>query len=354
MLKNRKKWVAFAAAGLLCLLCLVGFAFWQMISAPLYQPGKLSQRGDLSPATRDSSGPWQVAPEIALSHQQQGHGRPILFIHGGPGRPFEGSIPGFKSLEDRYTIYNYHQRGCGKSSRPLGSYQWGDSTWDNIQKLERTLGISQQLADIERIRQILGQEKLILVGHSYGALLAALYAAEMPQRVESLVLLTPADLLVFPSEFGGLFDNIEEKLPKAQKQGFASWKERYFDMTGIFALSTAELRELEQGFLPFYEAVMGKTPKALHTPDSYLGPWHIRAQYFSMGMKHDWRDFLARIGAPTLVIHAEKDFQPQGVAEMYQESIPQAQLEVIAGAGHTPHFSHPQAFAEALQSLFSP
>ena len=45
-----------------------------------------------------------------------------------------------------------------------------------------------QLADIERLRRASGETSLILIGHSFGAFLAALYATEFPERVRAPVL----------------------------------------------------------------------------------------------------------------------------------------------------------------------
>jgi proline iminopeptidase len=52
-------------------------------------------------------------------------------------------------------------------------------------------------------RTILGGGKLMLVGHSFGGFLASLYAAEFPQHVKALILIAPADVLVFPQEGKG-------------------------------------------------------------------------------------------------------------------------------------------------------
>lgn len=64
--------------------------------------------------------------------------------------------------------------------------------------LEQTLGLGAQIADIERIRRLLGDEKLILMGHAWGGFLALLYAAEFPDRIDALILVFPADVLVMP------------------------------------------------------------------------------------------------------------------------------------------------------------
>src|SRR5439155_15020446 len=86
--------------------------------------------------------------------------------------------------------------------------------YSNMTALERTLGIGAQVADIERIRRILGEEKLILMGHSFGGFLAAMYAAEFPERVEALVLVAPAGVLVLRDEVEGFFEEIRKGLPR--------------------------------------------------------------------------------------------------------------------------------------------
>ena len=78
--------------------------------------------------------------------------------------------------------------------------------YNNMLELNANLGLPAQVADIEQIRRKLGQDKMILIGHSFGGFLAALYAIEFPDRVESLVLVSPADVVKIPSETG---DKIE-------------------------------------------------------------------------------------------------------------------------------------------------
>jgi len=108
-------------------------------------------------------------------------GTPILVIHGGPGFPPAGRGRG-SAAGAGYRLIYYHQRGCGLSSRPIKRFS-GSNMYANMQLLNRTLGLPAQVADIERIRRILGVDKIVLMGHSFGAFLAALYAAEFPEHV---------------------------------------------------------------------------------------------------------------------------------------------------------------------------
>jgi proline iminopeptidase len=90
----------------------------------------------------------------------------------GPGYPYRQPWTGLEALTADYRFHYYDQRGCGRSSRPIESFA-SNSSYKNIQTLDQTLGIGAQLSDIERIRHILSErpddERLILVGHSFGA-----------------------------------------------------------------------------------------------------------------------------------------------------------------------------------------
>jgi proline iminopeptidase len=80
---------------------------------------------------------------------------------------------------DGHDVWSYDQRGSGRSSR-----------------LDDPSGYSTALAvaDLERVRQAIGAERIILIGHSYGAYLAAAYIAHHPGRVEQAVFTSPGGL----------------------------------------------------------------------------------------------------------------------------------------------------------------
>lgn len=100
------------------------------------------------------------------------NGKPILFIHGGPGG---GTSPSDRCFFDpeHYRIILFDQRGCGKST-PYASLQ-ENTTWHLVD-------------DIEKLRTHLGIEKWILFGGSWGSTLALTYAESFPERVEGLIL----------------------------------------------------------------------------------------------------------------------------------------------------------------------
>ncbi len=99
-------------------------------------------------------------------------GKPCLFVHGGPGG---GAGPDARRFFDpaRYRIVLFDQRGCGRS-RPHASLD-ANTTWDLV-------------ADMERLREVLGIGRWLVFGGSWGSTLSLAYAEAHPEAVTELVL----------------------------------------------------------------------------------------------------------------------------------------------------------------------
>lgn len=138
-----------------------------MSTQPLYKPGMVREMGaSLTPPNQPTeSEKWLVESNIEINHFAGGEGRNVLVIHGGPGMPFLAPMSGLEPLTKKFRFHYYDQRGCGESTRPIERFE-STNMYQNMMELDRTLGLGAQIADIERIRQILGDDKLILVGHS--------------------------------------------------------------------------------------------------------------------------------------------------------------------------------------------
>ncbi len=301
------------------------------MTAPLYTPGQLARLDSANfnpPQQGSESNSWTVAPGISLHHFSHGKGAKVLVVHGGPGIPIEQPPKGLESLGDRFEFVYYHQRGCGKSTRPRRSY--GDGNYlENTARLDEDLGLATQIADIERIRRLLGEQQLILLGHSYGAFLATLYAAEFPDRVRALVLAAPADLLTLPAEGGGLFERIRERLPGSARRDYAEFIDRYLDFGSLFSRTEADLVALQLEFVDYYARATGRQ-FARAKIESSAGGFMVWAQFLGMGQRHDYRPALDKVRAPTLVLHGEKDLLPDRASRRYSDSISGARFTVLA------------------------
>jgi len=333
------------------LILVAAALFWWMSGRPLYQPGMVREGEDLRASLRPPEQPddehrWRVEDGVELHHFRAGEGRNVLVIHGGPGSPHRNPWPGLSTLTEEYAFHYYDQRGCGDSTRPIDAFS-SRNTFQNMKTLERTLGISAQLADIERIRRILGQEKLMMVGHSFGGFLASLYAAEFPERVEGMVLVAPADVLVMPQESGGLFEDVRRRLPEDRREAYDGFMEDYLGFGSLFSKSEEDLVGMQREFGRYYQEALGRDLPEQAKP----GGWMAWAMYLSMGKRHDYRGALADVEAPVLVIHGAEDIQSDEASRAYAEAFPNAEVQVVEGAGHFVFYDQPDRFADVVHDF---
>jgi len=99
-------------------------------------------------------------------------GKSAVFLHGGPG---SGISPKQRQQFDPglYDVLLFDQRGCGRST-PFASLE-DNTTWHLV-------------ADIERLREMVGHDKWLVFGGSWGSTLSLAYAQTHPERVSELVL----------------------------------------------------------------------------------------------------------------------------------------------------------------------
>jgi proline iminopeptidase len=325
-------------------------ALWFLMVQPLYRPGMLRAGPAITrPLQSHDESFWTMGDGVRLYHFGDGAGRNVLVVHGGPGFPFRTPVPGLRPLADRYRFIYYDQRGCGRSSRPIERFS-GQNYFQNVKLLNGKLGLGAQVADIERIRRILGDQQLVIVGHSFGALLAALYAAEFPERVKGMVLVGPANLLKMPPDDGGLYERMRARMPAKLKPEYEAYLKRLLDFSGVFSKSDEDLRALNAGFVKYYVAAGGMVPEMPDGSDN--GGWMVQGMYFSMGMRHDYRAAMKAVTAPVLVVHGEKDLQPEAWSREFAAAFPKARVTVIRNAGHFVFYDRPDEFAAEVGKFF--
>ena len=100
------------------------------------------------------------------------HGKPAVFLHGGPGGGGSTKVRGFFDPE-LFRVVIFDQRGCGRSE-PHGSLE-NNTTWDLVK-------------DIEELKNKLSIEKWLVFGGSWGSTLSLAYAQTYPDSVSELVL----------------------------------------------------------------------------------------------------------------------------------------------------------------------
>ena len=169
-------------------------------------------------------------------------GRPAVFLHGGPG---SGCSPDHRRLFDpaRYCVLLFDQRGCGRS-RPHASLD-NNTTWDLV-------------ADIERLRVLLGVERWLVFGGSWGSTLALAYAQRHAARVSALIVrgiftLRRAELLWYYQEgaswlFPDLWEDFVAPIPPAERGDLiAAYRKRLVGADRAVQLTAARAWSLWEG-----------------------------------------------------------------------------------------------------------
>jgi len=334
-----------------------GYYMWQSFTGPLYQPGMVRAEKDLGapldpPAQPDEPGVWLVEADIRLRHFSSGEGIPVLVVHGGPGNPSVKPWSGLEPLTDGHAFHYYDQRGCGESTRPFDKFA-SPNYYENMQTLNKSLGLGAQVADIERIRRILGVEKITLIGHSFGGFIAALYATEFPERVEKLVLISPADMLVMPQENGGLFPLVRERLPESRRTEFDAFIQDYLDFQKIFSKSEADLIALNNRLGEYYSLAYPNAPQASAGEAGRPGGWMVWGIYLSLGQRHDYRAAMKSTAFPVLILHGAEDLQSESTTRQYLGIYPDAESAVIPGASHFMFEENAAEFARVVWKFLS-
>lgn len=251
-----------------------------------------------------------------------GTGTPVLVMHGGLGVDHTYFRPWLDGLGDVAELTYYDHRGNGRSARPpLDDVD--HATW---------------VADADALRERLGHEKVVVLGHSYGGFLALRYALAHPDRVLGLVLVSTAATM---QHWERIHENVAARNPTpAQLRAF---EERPF-------ADDEDAATTLQALLPMYfrrpdADVMAAFGRELHaSAAASLAGGRCMADY-------DVRPDLAGITMPTLVLAGRHDFimPPDLTAEPLAGNLPAAELVVFEESGHFPFIEENNAFLRVVR-----
>ena len=271
-----------------------------------------------------------------LFYDVRGEGELLVCHPGGPG--FSGACLGDLGGLARFrALVALDPRGTGRSDPP-GSPD--------------AYALDDYVADLGRVQDHLEMERMDLLGHSHGSVVALLYAACYPERIGRLVLVA----------VGSRFH--EEQVEAMHKTMQQRSSEPWFDdasaalqeeQEGKFR-DDAELGRVVARALPFSFANYGKKERVF-VRLALKQPMHAAAlRYFNTRefFTFDVRPVLANVIAPTLVVAGEKDFLlgPPACREV-ANGIPDARLETLEGVGHLPWLERPEEFASAVRAFLT-
>lgn len=309
---------------------------------------------------RDSTEYWQMAGGYRIAFTRirtTGVRPPIVYLHGGPGGYVHSStIQELSRLSDLgHDIYLYDQSGTGLSDR---RDRPKDTTFDG------------HVADLEEIiAQQIGAERVVLMGHSFGGVIASHYAARHPDRIAALILSAPGDLKPNLYDEQGRWVN-EERYPPPSELAFIDTSATLNEDTRLARLpframvSMALAQAFDIKFAPDREVDAAlNTMASQFTRSMVCDPANVQPEeggagaYSRVGVNffpnnfYDPRADMVNMRAPVLVLHGQCDTIPYEAVAEYVDRFPNARYQMIEGAGHEMWWDKPDEYAAALRAF---
>jgi proline iminopeptidase len=291
--------------------------------------------GEIEPYDR---GRLKVSAIHELYYEQCGNpqGKPVVFLHGGPGA---GLVPDYRRFFDpeAYRVVLFDQRGSGQST-PHASLE-DNTTWHLV-------------SDIEKLREHCGIDQWLVFGGSWGSTLALAYAETHPEKVRGLVLRgiflgRPDEARWFYAHGGGAsaifpdgWEDFVQIIPAAERD----------DMIGAYhrrlTSDDASVRhEAARAWSIWESSALRLLPDQdlvdeFSEPDKAASLARIECHYFMNDCFFETDNYLienvSRIrNIPAVIVHGRYDIIcPLTSAWELHRAWPEAKLEIIPDAGH--------------------
>lgn len=271
-----------------------------------------------------------------LVWDEDGEGPSVVFLSGGPGDSGHYLRPLAEPLARQFHCVIPDLRGTGRSAV----------------RDQASLSVSSLLGDLEAIRLADRAGGVFVVGHSFGANLALLYAATCPAVAGAVLIgLGPLDERAADAARANTLASLSVD-ERAELQALRRRR--------TTALAAGNQEAFQAAFLDMFRL-------RLHTMvlDPALGRQlledrrrnfdhepHVHARVGADLAQIDQWAAVRRLHVPLLIVHGEQDFEPEQ-AEAIAAVVPSVAAVRIAGAAHLPWLDRPRAVADALREFIT-
>ena len=285
---------------------------------------------------------------------------PVIFLHGGPGGYIHSEV--IKTLSPISAggrdFYFYDQSGTGLSDR---------------RERPKDTTLHGHIEDLyEIITRHIKAEKVVIIGHSYGAQIATGLAVSHPELIERLVLSSPGDidpveynesgqplnLIKYPVPAKFVFRDIDPDNEARAKQDIDSMPVR-----AIVSLAIATM--FNKKFASDQEVDNTLNTMASHfTEDMVCDPKNVKPEEGGGGMysrtgsnfyedSDNPRPLMPKMQAPVLVMQGSCDFIAYSDAYEYVTLFPNAHYQFIPDAGHIIWWDKPEVYRNEIRKFLT-
>ncbi len=278
-----------------------------------------------------------------INVETRGEGDPIFFFAGGPGNSHDYMEGNFGHYYKKHQVVFIDMLGRGLS--------------EDAKKVEE-YSIANDVHLAEQIRKKLKLDKITLIGHSYGTVVAQAYAIKYPQQVNRMVLISGFHSgEMWQANCDSYNHYAKTHYPEKWKQvdslralGYVSSDPVFSELYGSFPVKYVYYHNT---------SLKQRVPKTKYrgwNGDVYYGIVGRDADFFVSGdmMDTDFRKDLKNLDFPTLIIAGRYD----GVSTpeyniQYKTFMPQAQFELFESSGHNPYLEETEKFYKLLDEFLT-
>lgn len=260
-----------------------------------------------------------------------GTGTPVILLHGGPG--FSSIyLKSLEALGDERPVVRYDQLGAGRSD-PVS-----DTTLFTIPHF---------VAELDSLRSALGYERVHLLGHSWGTVLAFEYYRAHPEHVASLTLASPAlSAPAWASNAAKLVRTLSDSAREAIRVREATldydapdYEAAVNEYYGKYVM----LRPVQEDLDSALKTMNTRLYQYMWGPSEFTPTGTLRA--------YDATRQLRRVKVPTLYTVGEADEAGPEVVTRFAKATPHARLEVIPDAAHMTTWDNPDAMLQVVRAF---
>lgn len=257
----------------------------------------------------------------------------VIAAHGGPGGSHDYLQP-LAALAEERAVVLYDQLDCGNSDKPGDPANWT---------------VARFTAEVDAIRAALGIGRFILLGHSWGAVIALEYAARGAADLAGVVFASPlistprwvADNLAYRQALPG---DVQAALDRHEAAGTIDDPEYRIALAAMMRRHFCRLAEEPPEVMRLFRKL---------NVDLYRALWGDNEFVCTGALKdYDGSALLPRVAVPALFLCGEFDESTPQANRDFAALTRTAKVSVIPGASHTPMFENPTAFLTALRWFF--
>lgn len=261
-----------------------------------------------------------------------GEGAPVVVLHGGAGDDFNYLVDAVRPETARFRFVLFDQRGSALS--PVSGAAVKSITLDTL------------VDDLETLRLALGQERLVLLGHSFGSLLALRYYEKYPTHVAGLVL-TGAFVPATPGGLGAMFKAIRARQTALRQRPLVAQVLKTEGLDGDAKAMTPAQRSARSRILGYADLNLVHVERWRQLQPLFYNSAVDDAVGDSLPPSFDIRPTLTAHPVPIDIIQGDQDYVDPGASGWRDTG---AKVRVIPDAGHMAWIDNPDAFSAALHA----